>query len=46
MPGGQVSEGNGVGIRIQAFFNGLLDDSGKSGLVIFVRAGTHADLFS
>lgn len=22
-----------------------LDDSGKSGLVIFVRAGTHADLF-
>jgi len=23
-----------------------LDDSGKSGLVIFVRAGTHADLFS
>ena len=24
MPGGQVSEGNGVGIRIQAFFNGLL----------------------
>lgn len=25
MPGGQVSEGNGVGIRIQAFFNGLLE---------------------
>ena len=23
-----------------------LDDSGKSSLVVFVRAGTHADLFS
>lgn len=24
----------------------LLDDSGKSGLVVFVRSGTHAELFS
>lgn len=23
-----------------------LDDSGKAGLVVFVRAGTHAELFS
>jgi len=29
MPGGQVSEGNGVGIRIQAFFNGLLGVPGR-----------------
>jgi hypothetical protein len=32
MPGGQVSEGNGVGIRIQAFFNGLLRASPGTGI--------------
>ena len=42
-----VANGTGIASVMWAviFFCYKVDDSGRTGVVVFVRAGTHADLF-